>query len=1098
MGKILKPLAIIAAVAVNVIPGVGQVLSAALVTAITSAGITAALGYAASALGLGPKSPDVSPANRDRLFANVDPATPRKLIFGRTAMATDIRYQEWAGNDQEYLHQIVCVASHKVSSIDQVWLDDELAWSNGAAVGKYAEYLTITRVLEGGPGNTVVIGNGAKWGASRRMTGLAYLHMRFKVTGNSKKKESPFAQKIPSRMTVIGNGMPVYDPRFDSTNGGSGPMRPDDESTWAFSYGGVECGRNPANQLLTYLLGWRIANPATGVKKLAVGRGIPANRFDFAKWITAANACDEAVALAGGGSEPRYRSDGIFSESDDPRQVIEAYETTMNAKLRDTGGRFGVVVLSNDLAAPRLALDDSDVLGEFRWNPKGSIERNFNEIRGRFTDPRTVSLYQLVDYPRWRETPLDGIERVLPFDLPLVQSPSQAQRLVKQQAARLKYQGKFEANLGPRGWALQLGDVVTLTFSSLGWGAKLFRVVEHGIKPDGVCPVVLQEEHADIYLWDRDERPPVQPVELVQYDPAQSVLLQLLVAGEIDYSDGTPIEDLQPSTPGATAGATLGSDFKSPGGVIYTQAEIETILGTAGTLFNQGKGAIANNLSDLDSTAAARLTDAMRAAAGGLPAQFDVKSYTPFASGGLLSTFSSLEEAPVSGYTVDAGGRSVVIGPGRQTISPLVDLPLLDGVIYEFRFEAEVLSAAGGTSARAFFSFLDSAFVLQTNLSAGWQQNLSAGQRASIRVRVGKNVPPSLVDINVTGAALAFLRPSLEINLNATDFGNHPSAVTRFFGVSGTVDFFAQAPITRLTEDGTTAVTLDNFKTPLGTANAVFEQGTGATANSLAELNAGEGAKLTGIEAGADVTATAQRSILPQFPVIEIKQGEAGHTGDRTVTHTALRGLFGISGGTWTLPSQNLGAGSASINASTGTVTLAGIVQSGAYAVRYTHTDGIGIELEVNVTFVPLVAAGVGSTASSAVRGFSTSTFAVVSEVMTISLPAGVTSAILQASDINLELALATPFGVTDAELKWQRETSPGVWGDVGAVATSSPSPEVADEGGLPAAIFGFITCNRVATGLTAGSTQKFRLSARVSGGNVRAVSSFGVVTAAA
>lgn len=547
----------------------------------------------------------------------------------------------------------------------------------------------------------------------------------------------------------------------------------------------------------------------------------------------------------------------------------------------------------------------------------------------------------------------------------------------------------------------------------------------------------------------------------------------------------------------ATAGATLGTDFKSPGDVVYTQAEIETIMGTSGALFNQGTGATANSLSDLDATAAARLIDTMRSAAGALPAQFNPANYTRWITGGALSSQPSFEETGFTGYTVDAGGRSVVIGPGQQTISPLVDLPLFDGVIYEFRFELEVLSAAGGTSALPFFSFLNSDFVLQTNISAQWQQNLTPGP-VSIRLRVGRNVPSGLVDMNVTAPNVAFMRPGLQLNLNATDTGNHPSAVTRFFGMAGSVDYFSRTPITRLTEDGTAAVTLDNFKTPLGTSAALANQGTGATANTLAELNAGEGAKLTGIEAGADVTATAQRSILPQFPVIEIKQGEAGHTGDRTVTHTALRGLFGISGGTWTLPSQNLGAGSASINASTGTVTLSGIVQSGAYAVRYTHTDGIGIELEVNVTFVPLVAAGVGSTASSAVRGFSTSTFAVVSEVMTISLPAGVTSAILQASDINLELALATPFGVTDAELKWQRETSPGVWGDVGAVATSSPSPEVADEGGLPAAIFGFITCNRVATGLTAGSTQKFRLSARVSGGNVRAVSSFGVVTAAA
>jgi len=108
----------------------------------------------------------------------------------------------------------------------------------------------------------------------------------------------------------------------------------------------------------------------------------------------------------------------------------------------------------------------------------------------------------------------------------------------------------------------------------------------------------------------------------------------------------------------------------------------------------------------------------------------------------------------------------------------------------------------------------------------------------------------------------------------------------------------------------------------------------------------------------ADITATAQRSIEPQFPSIEIKQGEAGHTGNRTVTHTAKRGTATLTGGTWSLPSSNLGAGSASISSSTGTVTLSGIVQSGAYAVRYTHTDSLATDLAVNVTYVPTPPSG--------------------------------------------------------------------------------------------------------------------------------------------
>jgi hypothetical protein len=106
-------------------------------------------------------------------------------------------------------------------------------------------------------------------------------------------------------------------------------------------------------------------------------------------------------------------------------------------------------------------------------------------------------------------------------------------------------------------------------------------------------------------------------------------------------------------------------------------------------------------------------------------------------------------------------------------------------------------------------------------------------------------------------------------------------------------------------------------------------------------------------EDNADVTATAQRTIVPQFPSIEIKQGEAGHTGTRTVTHTARRGTSTISGGTWSLPSSAVSGATVTINATTGTVSLSGVAISGSYTVRYTHTDGIATDLAVNVTYVP-------------------------------------------------------------------------------------------------------------------------------------------------
>ena len=122
----------------------------------------------------------------------------------------------------------------------------------------------------------------------------------------------------------------------------------------------------------------------------------------------------------------------------------------------------------------------------------------------------------------------------------------------------------------------------------------------------------------------------------------------------------------------------------------------------------------------------------------------------------------------------------------------------------------------------------------------------------------------------------------------------------------------------------------------------------------------------------ADVTVIQQRSILAQFPVIEIKQGEAGNVGVRTVTHKAYRagGTVELTGGTWSLVAEDLGSGDATVNSSTGTVDLSGIGQSGKYVLLYVHTDGLSNLAEFNVTYVPSPAAA----AASARTGRATST----------------------------------------------------------------------------------------------------------------------------
>jgi hypothetical protein len=494
--------------------------------------ISAGLSVGSSLLAKRPKAPSVNAANIDRLNSTIDLRTPRKIVWGNTAGANDVRDQEYTDN-QSVLHRFIVVASHKVHSIYEIWFDDELAWSSVSGVAsKFAGYLNVTPVTEGNAGNAINIS--PRMGSSRRYTGLAYVYLRFKLTGNSKKTESPFVQSVPTRVTIRTKGAYVYDPRLDSTvPGGSGPHRANDQSTWEWS---DSASRNPALQLLWWMLGWRING------KLAVGGGIPPNRIDMESFITAANLCDEDVSIAAGGTEPRYRSDGVVSEGDSPTVIMDALKAAMNADLDDVGGKLRLFVFHNDLGTPLADFNENDILGSFEYRATAALDESFNVVRGTYTDPRDQALYQQIDYPQVELPSRDGIDRIDTFPLALVQSPSQAQRLAKQRLQRMQFGGVFTATGQATWWKVQKNSVVRLTFAPRGWVNKLFRVAELEHRVDGTVPITLREEANQIYAWDEEESAPVLANNGLGYNRAENpIVIAIDDSGAVIPTPGSPV-----------------------------------------------------------------------------------------------------------------------------------------------------------------------------------------------------------------------------------------------------------------------------------------------------------------------------------------------------------------------------------------------------------------------------------------------------------------------------------------------------------------------------------------------------------------------------
>lgn len=517
MGKTLKTIAIVAASVAVVIfaPEIAAAIGIKAITAATVAAVGASIALSTASMALfGPKIPKTQIS---RLNVSLDPSTPRKAVFGTTAMPLDLRYHESSGTDQEYVDYIIAVAAHKVSSITEIWFEEKQAWTlAGGVTGTYSGYLTVAVRTEGTAGNYISINGGGKWGSSRRLTGCAYLHLRIKRTGLTKKAESPLVSGLPSRVTVIGDGALLYDPRKDSTvPGGSGSHRANNQATWG-AYTNADDTDNPALQLLWWLLGWEINN------KLSIGCGVPYTRIDMESFITAANICDENVTLATGGTQKRYRTSGTASDADDRMEIINNLLASMNGTLRDNGGKLTVTAMKNDLADYVLTFNESDMLGEFDWQQTRGLTENYNIARGRYVDPSANSLYQMVDYPEVGFAAPDGIERVMSLDLPYVEDGRRAQRIAKQVLQRNQYRGMFSTTFNAKALGCQVGDVVRVSLEALGWSNKLFRVVSQEIRFDGQVPMALVEENAAIYAWDANDVAPITPTAPTIYDPLNS------------------------------------------------------------------------------------------------------------------------------------------------------------------------------------------------------------------------------------------------------------------------------------------------------------------------------------------------------------------------------------------------------------------------------------------------------------------------------------------------------------------------------------------------------------------------------------------------
>lgn len=332
--------------------------------------------------------------------------------------------------------------------------------------------------------------------------------------------------------TVFRNGLPdwvfemaprrFYDLRKDSTNGGFGAHRWNDQSTWEPTSNPIIVAYNVIRGI-TYNGEWFYG-----------GQNVAAFRLPPSNWIAGANEADAGVLLADGSYEPAFRCGYEISVDREPLEIIEELEKAANARFVEVGGIFKVLVGAPGAAVYSFTDDDIIVTEEQTLDPFPSLEDTFNGIEATYPEP--AEKWAMKDAPARYDAALEAADgqRRLPASVAITAAPfaNQVQRIM---VAMIQDYRRFRVHqfyLPPDAYALEPNDVVSWTSARNGYVEKKFLVTAITGKRTFNRLVSLKEIDPSDYDWSTDKQlpvvtgwigeilPPPQPMYGWQVEPA--------------------------------------------------------------------------------------------------------------------------------------------------------------------------------------------------------------------------------------------------------------------------------------------------------------------------------------------------------------------------------------------------------------------------------------------------------------------------------------------------------------------------------------------------------------------------------------------------
>jgi hypothetical protein len=488
------------------LPLVGSFLfqSAALITggiitgAILVVGVSVGLAKLTQSLAGKEKSDDQGAASQEVTVRGT--VQPRQLIYGEVKTGGFVAFYGTSGTNNRFLWFAVVAAAHECEDITDVWLDarhvpDADIEGDGEVTTSEFQDQGASRlyVLRHTGGALQAVDGGLlaafpEWDSDHYGYGIAYTVFRLD------RSENAFPTGAPQSFFQLVKGRKLYDPRLDSTNGGSGTHRTNDSETWEWS-------RNWALAVRDYISGGAIVyDGSTADKRLTIGE-LDA-RINDTYTITAANESDENCFVPPASpttTQDRYTCDCQLSCGSPHRENLEILLSAGIGHLSYVEGKYRIYAGAYD--TPTVTLTEDDILGPVEVSTHPNGEDLYNLVTGTFFDPDRE--WTLNPFPAQKDAAYasaDGGEKSRAIELHATTNTYRAQRIanVHLLQSRNKITVNFTA-LSPKAMNIAEWETFMVTIPEYGWSSKVFRCLEWTFEPNGLPAIVAREEASASY-----------------------------------------------------------------------------------------------------------------------------------------------------------------------------------------------------------------------------------------------------------------------------------------------------------------------------------------------------------------------------------------------------------------------------------------------------------------------------------------------------------------------------------------------------------------------------------------------------------------------